>query len=300
VRFNEPTWRAIGISVQGTSHRTAGLPCQDAHICRSLSTGETILAVADGAGSAACAAEGSAGAVVAFTEAIAERLQRGRPGDAAGWRMLVEMGYEAAQAAVRRLANAARRPVRDYATTLTGLVLADGWLATGQLGDGLIVAGEPRLHPSNEANAGDDLFLLARPQRGEYANEAYFLTQTGALNYVEVAAWQRPVSAVAASTDGLLRLALRLPAYQPHEPFFRPLFTYLAGNGNDSAVRNGLLKFLNSPRLCARTDDDKTLVLAVQRGAWSSLPESAVLLAGPPAPSTALDMEPDDWWDETA
>jgi hypothetical protein len=300
VRFNEPTWRAIGISVQGTSHRTAGLPCQDAHICRSLSTGETILAVADGAGSAACAAEGAAGAVVSFTEAIAERLGRGRPGDAAGWRMLVQMGYESAQVAVRRLASAAQRPVRDYATTLTGVVLAAGWLATGQLGDGLIVAGVPGPQPANGTGAGDGLILLARPQRGEYANEAYFLTQDDALDYVEIGAWESSVAAVGASTDGLLRLALRLPGYEPHEPFFRPLFAYLAGNGNDNAVRNGLLNFLNSARLCARTDDDKTLVLAVQRGGWASQAGGAVLLAGPAEVSTALDMGLDDWWDYPA
>lgn len=179
----------------------------------------------------------------------------------------MEPAFEAAVEAIQRLAGAARRPAGDFASTLTCAVLAGGWLATGQLGDGLAVA-----------RAGDQLFLAARPQRGEYANEAYFLTMDRALDRVEYATWQDPVDALAVSTDGLLRVALRLPECEPFAPFFRPLFDFAAGHLDVGGARRGLLRFLDSPRVCARTDDDKTLVLAVQAPAWGTSATGAPLL----------------------
>ncbi len=86
-----------------------------------------------------------------------------------------------------------------------------------------------------------------------------------ALEHVAIESWPGPVRALAASSDGLLRLALRLPGQEPFEPFFRPLFGFAASAGAADAQRQ-LVRFLDSPRVSARTEDDKTLVVAV-RGA---------------------------------
>jgi hypothetical protein len=67
---------------------------------------------------------------------------------------------------------------------------------------------------------------------------------------------------VALSTDGLLRLALKLPGGEPHAPFFAPLFNFVSANDDAVQAQQRLAEFLNSERVCARTDDDKTLVLA--------------------------------------
>jgi hypothetical protein len=63
-------------------------------------------------------------------------------------------------------------------------------------------------------------------------------------------------------SDGLLRLALRLPSGEPYPPFFQPLFGFAAAALPEDQANEQLSAFLNSKRVCDRTDDDKTLVLA--------------------------------------
>src|SRR5690606_20966415 len=106
------------------------------------------------------------------------------------------------------------------------------------------------------------LFTAARPQRGEYANEALFLTMANALDLLEVTVYPHPIRGLAVTTDGLLRLALSLPEYEPYPPFFRPLLAFVAGADDPRRSEADLANFLASERVCARTDDDKTLVLA--------------------------------------
>lgn len=50
---------------------------------------------------------------------------------------------------------------------------------------------------------------------------------------------------------------------KPHVPFFQPLVAFAARAENQTDAREQLTAFLASERVCARTDDDKTLVLAV-------------------------------------
>lgn len=259
-------WRAVGVSLQGTAHVAAGLPCQDAHVCQTLPTGELIMVLADGAGSAACASEGSQAAALAAARALAAGLAAAPRGPGTAHTAVVRAAYAAARDELAGLARAAERPLRDYATTLTCLAAGADWLVSGQLGDGLAVS---------ESEGG--LALVARPQRGEYANEAYFLTMPAALEYVEVGVCREPVQAIAASTDGLLRLALQLPGYEPFGPFFRPLFAFVAAANGASVAQQQLVRFLDGPRVCARTDDDKTLVLAVRVPAGAVLPQVLAL-----------------------
>jgi hypothetical protein len=72
------------------------------------------------------------------------------------------------------------------------------------------------------------------------------------------------VRALALTTDGLLRLALKLPAYEPHPQFFQPLLTFAREAADETLAQTELADFLASERVCTRTDDDKTLLLAVR------------------------------------
>jgi hypothetical protein len=75
---------------------------------------------------------------------------------------------------------------------------------------------------------------------------------------------------------------VRLPAYEPHAPFFRPLFAF-AMESTDSAAAEPLAAFLASERVTRRTDDDKTLVLAVHvEEPGGELPASAPMPDAPP------------------
>ena len=253
-----PLWRLIGASVTGTSHTKSGLPCQDAHAYAELA-GCAVLVVADGAGSAERSAEGAQCASQAALASLSSVLAGGWPATPEPWRDLFAAAYAAAKAGLEQLASASGVPSRSFATTLLCAVLSDRGLAVAQLGDGVAAAFAAN---SNTATGGD-WFLAAQPQRGEYANETYFLSQADALQHMEIAVYTEPVRALALMTDGLLRLVLNSQR-QPHEPFFRPLLTF-GVEVADAAQANGqLASFLASERVCARTDDDKTVVLALR------------------------------------
>jgi len=272
-------WRVVGASVQGVAHRRAGLPCQDAQAWRVLGSGEVIIAVADGAGTAPCAAEGARLAAIHAVDSLAGALRAatlpraGKPegparatADAGPVLVAMRAAFGETRAALCQQAAAAARPLADFATTLSCAVATPDYLVTGQLGDGLVVA---------QGKVG--LFLAGRPQRGEYANEAYFLSMEGALEGLVVQAYGLRVEALALSSDGLLRLALYLPGLEPHEPFFLPLFDFVKGAVGVSAQEE-LAGFLDSARVCERTDDDKTLVVAARAPCGGAPPSSPAWL----------------------
>ncbi len=253
------TWRVVAASTQGVSHRASKTPCQDAHGYRWLGENGLLLSVADGAGSAERSQEGARCAVESALATLAAALDGGIPSVESEWMEAMRQAFAAARAALEQLASADGAPLRSFATTLTCAVLSGDWLAVGQIGDGALVA---RL-------ADGALLTAIIPQRGEYANEAYFLTMPEAMQYVDL--WAQPCAplGVAATTDGLLRLALQLPGYEPHPPFFAPLWAFAASIEDESEEQAAqeLSAFLDSERVCARSDDDKTLLLAVRRTA---------------------------------
>ena len=67
-------------------------------------------------------------------------------------------------------------------------------------------------------------------------------------------------------SDGLIRLALKMPSQEPHPPFFHPLFGFTEAAAEEAGAAEKLALFLNSARVNDRTDDDKALVLAVRPG----------------------------------
>jgi hypothetical protein len=262
-------WRMLGASVTGTSHAKTGLPCQDAHAYREVA-GCALLVVADGAGSAERSAEGAQCASEAALSALAAALTGGWPAGINLWPDLFAAAYATAKAELEQLAGAAGLPSRAFATTLLCAALSDQGLAVAQLGDGVAAAFAPAGAAPGDLKNGGDWFLAAQPQRGEYANETYFLSQPDALQHLDVAVYAEPVRALALMTDGLLRLVLN-GQHQPHVPFFQPLLTFGVEIDGEAQGNEQLAGFLASERVCARTDDDKTVVLALRLPpGWSS------------------------------
>jgi hypothetical protein len=250
------TWRVVGAAVQGSAHERTGQPCQDALGYWVTPAGAVLIFVADGAGTAERAEQGAQVAVREGLGAVEAGLAQGIPQDEAGWRALVEESFFQARQALEQLAAAESLPLKSFGTTLVCGVVLDGLLVTGQVGDGAVIAGTEQ----------GELFTAAFPQRGEYANETYFLTLPEALERLEVQVYTQPIAALALLSDGLTRLALQLPAYRPHPPFFVPLLSFAARAQEQDQAEQQLAAFLLSERVCARTDDDKTLVMAVRPG----------------------------------
>jgi hypothetical protein len=147
---------------------------------------------------------------------------------------------------------------RDLACTLLSVIVAPLGGAALQIGDGAIVIGERQ-------PAWRCVFW---PQKGEYANSTFFLSDERGLAGAEVTALSDDVSDVVLLSDGVEPLALHFASRSAHEPFFRSVLTPLhatAGQGPLEALSTGLTALLDSPGARSRTDDDATLVIATRR-----------------------------------
>lgn len=247
-------WRVVSASVEGTSHRARGGGCQDSHASRALPDGTLIIAVADGAGSAPRSAEGATRAAAHIVASLRRMLLKRRPVTDEEWERVMRRAFLNARLSVLAVARGAGRRPRDFATTLTCAVLTAELIVVGQIGDGLVVV---------QTHEGE-LLAPVRPQRGEYANETGFLTMPGMTHGMQVAVVSAHGRAVAAITDGLIRLATRVPDYQPFPRFYAPLFAFVDGAVETSQAAAALVQFLDSARVNERTDDDKTLLLAAR------------------------------------
>jgi hypothetical protein len=259
-------WRVLGASVAGSGHRQHGQECADAHLSRQLADGSLILAVADGAGSASHGAQGAQSAVRAASDTLeTEVASQGPPGSQEQALQMLRGALQAARLALEELAGgtedrgpgeqrtaAPPLPLRAFATTLL-LVLASGpYLALAQIGDGCVVS---------QDDAGQ-LQALTVPRHGEYLNETHFVTEPDYLELAQLHVCPLVSEQIAVLTDGLEMLALDFPTHVPYAPFFLPLFKFAA---RAEASEEALQAFLTSERVCARTDDDKTLILAVRQ-----------------------------------
>jgi len=264
---HQNVWQVVGAAVQGVSHLRQELPCQDAVDYCALPGDVLLVALADGAGSADLSDIGAREAVASALGLVSARLEGGLPEECCAWHELFWDAFAASRKALERLAEERGEPLRSLATTLTFLAAIPDRLVVGQLGDGAVVA----------RDKDGVLSTITRLQRGEYANETNFLTQEDALDQVVVQVIDQPVQALAVMSDGLTRLALKMPSNEPHLPFFQPLFAFVeaaaadqdgshaaGGHAADEQAAEALSRFLASERVCERTDDDKALVLAVR------------------------------------
>lgn len=250
----DPGWLVAGASVSGRAHEWQRDVCQDAHAYRVLASGQLVIAAADGAGSAICAAQGAQLAAQTAVVLAEAALVREPPQSQEGWWRLAQGVFCEVHASLQAAAHERGLPIQALATTLTLVLAADPWLAVAQIGDGVVVL--------RDLQGAFSVAVL--PERGEHANETAFLLSREQALGVSCWAAQPETAGVCVLTDGLLRLALYLPACQPFGPFFQPLFELLAETADPNRLGDDLAAWLGSEMVCARTDDDKTLVVAVR------------------------------------
>lgn len=248
------TWRTVAVSVAGTSHIEQDLPCQDECFAESFCVSEApwlLIVVADGAGSAQAGEIGARICVEAVVRGAHENFAASETppteNDARGL-------FNRAREAV--LAHAQENSIapRELASTLLCGLFRNQQGVVFQIGDGAIVLDGP-----------DALWVPIAPMNGEYANSTRFVTDDDALNQVGVVVIDAPITRLAAFTDGVQAIGVHRATGKPHSPFFQPLFDTLAlaPPDSDDALAHGLRSFLSSEGVNQRTDDDKTLALAV-------------------------------------
>jgi hypothetical protein len=265
------TWRVIAAKATGTSHALLGKECEDHFASEQLASDVHVLAVADGAGSAAQAGLGARTAVRAAISAAKREMQTGgfsRNEDA--WIDVLSKALASARSAIDALPSQSLSestddaelpplsrgtPLSDFATTLILAIVTHERLAILQVGDGMIVI---------ESSRGEYSCPLLPDADGQYLNDTHFITDPNYAKFARTAAIPAAkVQGIALLTDGLYLLATDTQRHEPFVPFFKPLFTFASG---PSAGQTELEAFLSSKRVCERTDDDKTLMLAVRVG----------------------------------
>ncbi|MGF1660353.1 MAG: PP2C family serine/threonine-protein phosphatase [Rubrimonas sp.] len=245
-------WIAAAATRRGEGHARRGERGQDAF--RVAQQGATLIAVAaDGAGSAVRGGAGSALACRAICAAAQTTLAAkatAEEADAEAW-------VAAARARIAAAAAAHGLAPRDLATTVVFAVSDGASTLVGHVGDGAAVG-----------RTAEGWRALSWPAAGEHAGATFFLTDEACA--LRVARLCAPVDALALFTDGIERLVLDFAARTPHAPFFERMTAPLrqAGRGGrDTALSRALRDYLGAEGFAARTDDDRTLILAARMAA---------------------------------
>jgi hypothetical protein len=249
-------WRWAAASQIGTSHSRLGTRKQDAACCFLAGPSSSVLCaiVCDGAGSAAFGGQGASLICRALSIGLKThfRAHDELPTDDDVWGWIDVVRDKLALAAEHK---ATRR--QAFASTLVLLAVVEKGVLIAHVGDGAVVARD---------NDGT-WRALSWPENGEYASTTYFVTDDPAPR-VRILRLAADFDAYGVFSDGIEDLALDQKAIIPHEPFFRSMMAPLdaaAHAGKSASLSEALSNFLNSERVCARTDDDKSLILASGR-----------------------------------
>lgn len=254
------SWKVLSASVTGSSHVKQNTAGQDYCRAGTIAIGDREYffgAAADGAGSTAWGGEGARIACETVYASVLELL-RADPAIASVTDDAVRALVLAARAAISRDAAEHGREFREYASTLVcALVSADGALFF-QVGDGGIV---------RSGEAGYETVFW--PDQGEYANTTYFLTHEDVTDHLRIDRAGTPPARLALFTDGLQNLVLAFATRTVHAGFFDPLFAAMGVSPENqvASLSAHFDAFLNMDAINERTDDDRTLILALREPA---------------------------------
>ncbi len=241
-------WSWACASVIGSSHLRTGVRCQDAHRC--LEVDGTLIAIAsDGAGSAPFGGEGSVLVCRLISGELAAAVRGGRILDEDAFAEI----FDRVRDRIGHVASTRGLAMRDFAATAVVIVATPEDAIVAHVGDGAAAVRE-----------SGRWRVASWPDAGEFAGTTFFVTDDGGAR-VRVTRLGTAVDEIAALTDGLERLALSFSDETAHAPFFEGMMRPLNSRqtrGRSPEVSTMLRTYLAADAITARTDDDKTIVLA--------------------------------------
>jgi hypothetical protein len=254
--MNMRQWCWIGACSIGSSHIRAGTGCQDNAACIELAAGDdkVLLAiVSDRAGSADFSSIGSRLVVECFARCAVSHFRAGRPLEEITEELVREWLDNIRDHIFRSADQRATKP-RQMAATLIGAIVCSNRAIVCHIGDGACVL---------RRKGNNSWEVPSWPAHGEYASSTYFVTDDPQPN-LQFISIDGEFSEVALFSDGIERLGLDFLNKTAFDRFFAPMFAPLTtlGPGRDRALSATLRKYLDSPRVIERTDDDKSLILA--------------------------------------
>ena len=266
--MSQNSWHTSFASVIGTSHQKQGTICQDAGLCEQVllnDKNEILLAVvSDGAGSATKSDIGSRVIVELFMTEFKKGLKENVSLEKIDKAFIINW-LEFVRSHITILAKEAGLSIREYACTVLGAVIGRSDAVFFQLGDGAIIVSKID---------SEEYRPIFWPQHGEYANQTNFVIQSNFIENLEFAYLNEQFDKIALFTDGLERLVLDFTSRTAHAPAFSTIFNWLMKKEltNNNQPCPALTAYLNSEYINSRTDDDKTLVMAIRSPSTSCTP----------------------------
>jgi len=248
-------WRYVASRAIGAGHVKQDIACQDFYSCEINDSGWLIVAVADGAGSAAFSDIGARLAAETAVSSLSESGAKVREDLAPALREACQRSRDR----VFREASSMEVEPRQLACTLLLFFGGPGGSGVAHIGDGVLVS----------RHAGMDWDCRFWPDHGEYVNTTRFLTDDDALDVVRVSSSSETPFEVAVMTDGLEYLALDFKSKSAFGPFFEGVMAPVKAAHTpeeQQQVAAELGKWLGSKTLSDRSEDDLTLVLAIADG----------------------------------
>jgi hypothetical protein len=247
-------WNVIKSCTIGTSHIRANIPCQDYCDFKKIKINGKegiVICIADGAGSAAQASLGAQLTVARTLGQINTEY-----GD---WSVFEKQWVEAIiKISIEHLNAVAieqNLQLKDFACTFLFAIFTGDYGIFAQIGDGCWVIGD-----------NSNLLAPTWPFVGEFANETIFVTSTNYLESLQYQIINQKIDFVAGFTDGLQNLLLDFSNQKPFAGFFLPFIDTVIASSDSYMLSGQLTDFLSSERVCSKTDDDKTLILAWRAG----------------------------------
>lgn len=252
------SWQLCGDAVIGLAHRRKGLPCQDAVALRN--SPRPILALSDGAGSAAISERGAQALVTGITRfmlTLEDELASWLDGDedatqtqATRWAKRLR---QHAHGLLTDLAQAERREVRDVRATLLVAVVGERHIFWWKVGDGAIVArnSENMWSLGNQASA-----------KGEFANQTCFVDTACASDVQFGLLPAQEILGIAMMSDGG---AEKLVAHDGSKVANR-LGEWLDAVAEQKFAIDKIALAFHEPAMWERTSlDDRSIVLAARQ-----------------------------------
>ena len=252
------SWKYFHSSIKGTSHIENNTEKQDSCLAENFSFNNNsylVCAVADGAGSAKYSDLSSKFICKLFNKKAKNWLKNNELEDLN--REIISSWFSDFQKVINRaVAIYKLESSRDFATTLLFAILSDNLNAFIQIGDGIIAI-----------NEDSELSCAFLPQNGEFINTTNFATQKNVFDLFEFKLVQKPIKKLAMHTDGIEQIAFDFKNQKPFSSFYVPFFGALEkmnDDGYSEFLSQKLGEFLASSRVNSKTDDDKTLLLALR------------------------------------
>ena len=239
-----------GLSLQGTSHISADIVCQDAHRIKQLRNGWVIAAIADGVGSSKHSDIAAKIAVDTVIYVIETGLMSA---DIADVKHLMKLGFITALHNIRCEANIRNDVIKNYDTTLTAVIYDGERIVYGHVGDGGIIG----------LTLSGEYIPVTKVQKGDEHNMVIPLR--AGLNYWVFGIADEKFASLMLFTDGLLDIAM--PSLLSGGVYVR--FTQQFIENSPDQVKTFLLS-----DSCKPITDDKTIVAIINNNVTADIKDA--------------------------